>query len=189
MVLGTVLLIGALSLFLWNTQEDLEAGQASVQVITQLGTQIHSPAPGETEAALPDPFDPEMDEMEVDGNLYIGYLSIPSWNLELPIMSDWSYDQLRIAPCRFSGSTKTDNLVLMAHNYPQHFGNLKDLQIGDTISFMDVNGIVSHYEVVLTEVLDPTLIEEMTAADYDLTLFTCTYTGKYRVTVRCDRAK
>ena len=32
-----------------------------------------------------------------------------------------------------------------------------------------------------------TAVEEMTAGEYDLTLFTCTYGGQSRVTVRCDR--
>ena len=29
----------------------------------------------------------------------------------------------------------------------------------------------------------------MTAGDFDLTLFTCTYGGKSRVTLRCDRVE
>ena len=37
------------------------------------------------------------------------------------------------------------------------------------------------------EILQPTAVEEMTSGDYDLTLFTCTYGGATRFTVRCLR--
>ena len=40
-----------------------------------------------------------------------------SCGLELPIMSDWDYGRLKIAPCRYYGSVRGENLVLMAHNY------------------------------------------------------------------------
>ena len=41
--------------------------------------------------------------------------------------------------------------------------------------------------MVALEILQPTAVEEMTAGEFDLTLFTCTYGGKSRVTVRYDR--
>ena len=44
--------------------------------------------------------DKKMTEVEIDGNLYIGYISIPALNKELPVMSTWSYPKLKIAPCR-----------------------------------------------------------------------------------------
>jgi len=39
------------------------------------------------------------------------------------------------------------------------------------------------------ETLQPTAVEEMCSGDWDLTLFTCTLGGKFRVTVRCDRVE
>ena len=41
------------------------------------------------------------------------------------------------------------------------------------------------YEVIELETLSPFAIEEMTGGNWDLTLFTCTVGGQYRVTVRC----
>ena len=35
---------------------------------------------------------------ELNGWDYIGYLSIPSIGLELPVLSQWSYAGLKIAP-------------------------------------------------------------------------------------------
>ena len=102
-------------------------------------------------------------------------------------MADWSYPQLRIAPCRYSGSIWSDDMVLMAHNYARHFGQLSRLSIGEEVIFKDVNGITITYEVMAIDTLNPTEVEDMTSGEYDLTLFTCTYGGKSRVTVRCDR--
>ena len=55
------------------------------------------------------------------------------------------------------------------------------------IFFTDVNGITTEFEVIAREILSPDAIEDMTAGEFDLTLFTCTYGGASRITVRCDR--
>ena len=122
----------------------------------------------------------------IDGYLCIGCLSIPSLGLELPVMSDWSYPQLKLSPCRYSGSTGTGDLVICAHNYARHFGKLKTLSEGAEVYFTDMDGMTRRYEVAAVEILPPTDLENMTAGEYDLTLFTCTYGGQSRVTVRCD---
>lgn len=190
MLLGTVLILAALSLFLFNRKEDTQAEQAVEQVLPLLIERLEAPEEtgGEEVPTYPDPYDPAMTEVEIGGYAYIGYLSIPSLELELPIMSQWDYERLKIAPCRYTGSTKTGNLVLAAHNYTKHFGLLQKLSAGDAVIFTDMDGITSCYEVALVEVLAPTDVEEMTAGEYDLTLFTCTYGGQSRVTVRCERA-
>lgn len=189
MVLGTVLVLAALSLFLWNQEENDEAGAVSEEVLTQVVEEIvkrNEPSAEET-APLPDPYDETMTETEIDGYAYIGYLSIPTINLELPVMSQWDYTRLKIAPCRYVGSTKTENLVICGHNYARHLGQIKNLNPGEDVYFTDMDGEVWHYQVATVETLGPTDIENMTSGEYPLTLFTCTYGGATRVTVRCDR--
>lgn len=187
MLLGTVLILAALSLFLWNRREAEQAGEAAADILPQVVEQIAETA---AEApAPPDPFDPTMTEVEIDGYMYIGYLSIPALGLELPVMSEWDYNRLNIAPCRYSGSTKTDDLVIAAHNFAQHFGGLSGLTGGEQVIFVDMDNVVSTYTVVAVEILAPTAVEEMTNGEYDLSLYTCTYGGRSRVTVRCDRTE
>ena len=70
----------------------------------------------------------EMPTTEVDGNAYIGYLEIPSLEISLPVLSDWSYPKLKLAPCRYAGSVYLNNLIIAAHNYPAHFGTLDSLE-------------------------------------------------------------
>ena len=128
-----------------------------------------------------------MTEVMIDGIPYIGYLSIQKLDLNLPVISTWNYSLLNVAPCRYVGTVRGEDLVLMAHNYDSHFGKLSQLELGDTITFTDMDGEIISYEVVGEDILEPTAVEEMTAGVFDLTLFTCTYGGKYRVTIYCDQ--
>lgn len=50
----------------------------------------------------------------------------------------------------------------------------------------DIDGNVFSYEVVSLETLSTYDVENMTDGDWDLTLFTCTVGGQFRVTVRCS---
>ncbi len=127
----------------------------------------------------------EMPIQSIDGQDYIGILGIPSCELHLPIISEWSYRRLKIAPCRYHGSVYTDDLVIAAHNYKSHFGNLQNLKEGDTVILTDMDGNVFNYQVVEKEILAPTDMQAMEEGNWDLTLFTCTVGGASRVTVRC----
>lgn len=196
MVLGAALVLGALALFYMNRREAQQAAASVEDVLPRLIDAINDPKSAdekegeqesETDRVYPDPFDTKMTERMIDGYAYIGYLSLPALGLELPVMADWDYPRLRVAPCRYTGSTKTDDLVIMAHNYERHFGRISSLAAGDSVYFTDMDGIVSCYSVVALDVLAPTAVEDMTSGGYDLTLFTCTYGGKSRVTVRCER--
>lgn len=194
---GLLLLFSALGLYLHNRREENRAADFVEAVTPQVAKRValrqqeQTQAPEDTlphflKNTEPDP-NREMPEMEIGGYRYIGCLSIPVLELELPVMSDWSYPQLKIAPCRYSGSLYLNNLVLMAHNYDMHFGRIGKLRVEDQVLFTDMDGTVVEYQVAALDILSPTDIEEMTAGDYDLTLFTCTYGGKSRVTVRCTR--
>jgi sortase A len=134
---------------------------------------------------------PQMDmpEQEIDGHKYIGSLEVPACSLTLPVISQWSYPELKIAPCRYKGSAYLDNMIIAAHNYPSHFGNLKNLQPMDAIVFTDIDGNSFRYQVVEKEVLKSTAIEEMEAGEWDLTLFTCTIGGADRITIRCEKTE
>ena len=195
MILGCGLMAAALALFLYNRREQTQAGSASREVIDKVVTAIrqqNDPAEtvAQTEQIPAVPTTPEervMTTVEIDANTYIGFLGIPGLGLELPVMEDWSYPQLKIAPCRYTGSVFTDDFVIMAHNYPQHFGGLKDMKTGEEITFTDMEGNTTRYRVAALEILPPDSVEDVTSGTFALTLFTCTYGGENRVVLRCDR--
>ncbi|MGI6544847.1 MAG: sortase [Fastidiosipilaceae bacterium] len=191
MILGTALICVALSLFLYNRWEDNAAGEAAAEILGQLQNVLEQESdtpvdPREETDSIPDPYDKEMTVQMIDGYGYIGYLSIPELGLELPVMSEWDYSRLKIAPCRYSGSTKSHDLVIAAHNYIYHFGRLKTLNIGDPVLFRDMDDVQTVYKVTVIEILGPTNVLPMMESEHDLTLFTCTIGGASRVTVRCD---
>ena len=129
----------------------------------------------------------EMATIKVDGYDCIGILSIPVLDLELPVLTDWSYIKLKKAPCHYYGSYYEKDFVIAAHNYQTHFGRLSQLLVGDMVIFTDVKGASYYYEVVLLETLPKEATMEMITSGFDLSLYTCTPGGGSRVTVRCNR--
>ena len=193
---GAVLILSALFLLMYNRWEDARAGQqaedalASVEaaIATRPTESAAESAPEETETVPTEPpLDPEMPTTVINGYAYVGYLEIPTLELKLPVMSTWDYTRLQIAPCRQFGSSRTDDLVIAAHNYPTHFGRLKELSEGDAVIFTDMEGIVNTYSIQRIETLNPDAVDAVQNSGHDLVLYTCTKGGKTRVTVFCDR--
>ena len=183
-VLGVVLLLAAGGLYAYNRYEDAHAGAEAQTVVADLQQKVETPEP-EAESG---PLDPELPVVEIDGNEYVGEISIPAIGIDLPVMSEWSYPRLKIAPCRQFGSSRTDDLVIAAHNYESHFGKIGTLALGDEVRFTDMDGIENHYTVSAIEVHDPTDVEAVEHSGHDLVLYTCTYGGKTRIVVFCDRS-
>lgn len=190
---GLLLIAAALFITAFNLREEAAARTASVRAADRLEALIpaHTPRPAAVPGAvLPENVpetDMEMPVKTVDGVDYIGVIAVPSLSLELPVASEWSYERLKTSPCRYSGSVYSGDMVLCAHNYSSHFGQIKTLKPGDAVVFTDVDGNVYNYEVAELETLQPAAGDEMKSGEWDLTLFTCTIGGQTRVTVRCDR--
>ena len=127
------------------------------------------------------------DTFIIDDIEYIGYILIPSLDLDLPVSKTFSYASLKKSPALYYGSIKNNNMVICAHSYKSHFGNLYKLKQGDEIIFVDAKNNKYTYKVELVEELSSTDIKEMIESDFDLTLYTCTKDSIRRVTVRCNR--
>lgn len=193
-IAGLLLLLSAFGLTGYNVWDEERAGDSASKAYEQL--RIAAAEPGETQ--LPEGLRPyyqvepkvEMPTIEIDGHRYIGYIAFPTLEQELPVMDEWSYPNMKIAPCRYYGSAYLNDLVIAAHNYVRHFGRLGALTIGDPVRFTDVEGNVFDYTVVELEQLRPSQTREMVlGGGCDLTLFTCTIGGRQRLTVRCVRVE
>ena len=190
--LGLVLLVCAGGLFGYNQWLDYRAGQESEQAVMTLVDEIQSsqvvirevPVETETEEG---PSSELLKVAELDGAYYMGVLTIPKLERILPVQSDWSMAKLKKAPCRYSGSLTDGGLVICAHNYRKHFSGLSTLSQGDSVVFTDLEGKQTFYEVREIYTVAATDIDGMVNSGYDLSLFTCNYGGKARVTVRCSR--
>ena len=177
----------------------------STPEITETPVPTESPEPTETPEPTPSP-EPtptpapaptgklyervpgiEMPGEKVNGHEYIGTLSIPSLGLKVPVQRNWSYENLSVSPCRYSGSAYADNLTIIAHTY--HFGKLSSLALDATITFTDMENNVFRYVVREINTISPNDANEIAHSGYDLTLVTCTLSGTKRVAVYCERVK
>lgn len=189
--LGLLLLVAAAGLTAYNLYQELAGGRQADAVMEELDTlmedvPIHAVQAGpaaEYEAAN-DPANIK----ELDGRYYMGVISLPTLGLQLPVQQEWSYPNLRVSPCRMTGSPAAGDLVILAHNYRTHFGQLNQLEIGDEVSVTLLDGATYIYQVNAKEIVPPTAVESVTSGEWPLTLFTCTMGGRTRVVVRCDFA-
>lgn len=183
MTVGMLFIFFSAGLLVYNNYENKKAQESSDILMESIRLSI---VEEEFKEEVTDPFDEEMKIKEIDGYGYVGYLSVPALNLELPVMSEWDYGRLKISPCRYYGSTKTDNLIIAAHNYRFHFGYLGHLKPGETVIFTDMDSKFHYYTVTSVELLLPTDVDKVKDSGDDLILYTCTYGGAKRITVRCS---
>lgn len=198
MILGAVLILMALLLLIHNSRESDMAGKYAMELFTDVYAAIEENIQNAEDNSVITEHINQYDEVavelaqeititQIDGSGYIGYITIPKLELELPICSELDDEALKRTPCCMSGSYKTNDLIIAGHNYKQHFGRLKLLKPDDIICFTDMNGTTTIYTVSEIEVLGGYQVEEMLSGEWDLTLFTCTYSGQERLTVRCER--
>ena len=193
--LGVVLLISAAGLFCCNQWMSYRAGRESQATVTALVEElpydtktIQHILEAEEIAAGDDELAPQvMPSVSVSGASYMGILSIPKLERILPVQDSWSLHQLKQSPCRYSGGVYDGGLVIAAHNYKTHFGGLGTLSHGDTVTLTMLDGSQNNYVVAEVCTVDAADIDGMVDSGYDLSLFTCTYGGKARLTVRCRR--
>ena len=189
-ILGICCLIASVSFVAYNHWEEENAQNVSKNILQDVRENIpdhsHEESGREESVEILVDIPREMLTTQVNGYDCIGILSIPVLELELPVLTDWSYAKLKIAPCHYFGSCYEKDFVIAAHNYQSHFGRLSELQPKDLVLFTDISGTVFCYEVVLLETLPGNATEEMITSGFDLSLYTCTPGGASRVTVRCN---
>lgn len=177
--LGAVLILAALLLFLYNRSEDRRAGQEAESLLEDVRSSMAANAD-------PEPQEELAEEITYD---YAGVIVIPDLSLELPVIDQWSYARLKVAPCRQSGAAADGDLVIAAHNYKSHFGYLDRLEPGASVIFTDMEGTVYRYAVEEIRQLEPEDAEDVSSvfsSEYPLVLYTCTPGGKARVAVFCQ---
>ena len=129
MLLGIALIAGAVGLMIMNQQEDMQAQVQSQQMLELIHQEIEEVRKNQENApSEPDPLentpvellteaDLAMTEKVIKGHAYIGYLSMPDLQMQLPVMAHYTNQKLQIAPCKYSGSLRGKDLVIMAHSF------------------------------------------------------------------------
>lgn len=209
-IAGLILVAASSVLYLLNERQDEMAGQTAEILLEQLQHSepfepvVETPAPSATPERTDPPEAPSepMEEIPpmvqeapaatpsampvklVAGYETVGILRIPSVGMELPILDNWDYGRLKLAPCRYTGTAEEGNLILMGHNYRSHFKPLYQVKPGAEVEFTDVNGVRYCFVVDRIDTIKGSEQEKL-HADYELSLFTCTSGGQSRLVVRC----
>lgn len=190
-IIGSLMIAACAALVWWNYHQSSKAKRSADKLQTQVENAIaqqenaSSLHPDSSEAPAIEAVKKHMPVVEVDGNDCIGYLTVPAVDLKMPVFNTFTYYKLNIAPCRYYGSLETDDLVIAGHNFNSGFEKLKQLKKKDTVLFTNMNGETYSYRVEDTEMLKPEQVTDMVQSSYDLSLYTCNYSGSERFTVRC----
>ncbi len=119
-------------------------------------------------------------------------VNIPSLDISYPVLSDTSDELLKISLNKFWGPNPNEigNYVIVGHNYKNKtfFGKLPDIQKGAIVELTDLKGKTIQYEVYDKYIVNPTDVQctsQLTNGKRELTLITCTSTGKQRHVIKC----
>ena len=189
--MGGLLIGAAMFLSAYNVYDSKRAEETAQTASAQINEQLQKAAEVPEEAEIPDYVlypELEMPLMEIDGEFYVGVLEVPVLELSLPVFgNEWSEAKMKKAPCLYEGSVYMKDMIIVGHNYRSHFSKLKTLEPGTEIYFTDTEGNQFAYTMEWVEIIEETDIEAMSAGteEWNLTLFTCTYGGEERYTLRC----
>jgi len=183
-IIGIIILLLAIFFFFYNAYEDYNAGIKSNEMLIDIKKYIKEEKKEEDNV---NDTTSSKTSRYIKGYSYIGYITIPKINIELPIMDDWSYKKLKLSPCRHFGSISEDNLVIVAHAYRNHFKYIYKLEAGDKLTITDMNGNIHSYKVMRKELLESHQVELVKNSGYDLVLYTCKGQSRERYVVFCER--
>ena len=153
---GVLLLLAALVLTAHNLREARQAEHFSGETAAKLTEEISRRRTARE--AEPEPQSEAPPEAEAESTDYLGLLELPTLSLTLPVAAEWSYPALKRTPCRYSGTAGEVSFVIIAHNYPAHFGRLWELEPGAEVYFTDMAGTRMLYIVERQERLRPGIV-------------------------------
>ena len=192
---GTILILfGAAALFAAalltgnNLVEQRNAEKNTAELLSRVEQWSAMPEHEESGAVIVEAQPTESGTSVWDSYDVDGVLSIPSLGLELPILSEYSEELLKISPCiyRGLGGSAPERLVIAGHNYKVHFGRLGQLGVGDEISYRSLDKVETRFKVTQLVEIDEDDAQLLNNGEWDLTLLTCNLDMSRRILVRCD---
>ena len=96
--LGVVCILSSVGFVVYNRWEDKNAEEIAQSLLEDVQSIIEEKI---TEPDDTEQIPTEMATVKVDGYDCIGILSVPVLDLELPVLTEWSYAKLKKAPCLY----------------------------------------------------------------------------------------
>ena len=123
----------------------------------------------------------------------VGAISIPSINVNYPILSETTDALLKVSVCKFWGCNPNEvgNLCIAGHNYrnKKFFSKAINLVVGDIIEITDLNDQTLKYSVFDKYTVDPNDVSctsQLTNGKKIITLITCTNDSQQRVVIKAE---
>ncbi len=182
--MGSIIMIVCLFFIMDNAKKNSLVQVQAKEIVTEIHNRISKNTDDSISAKDELEFPLNEEVITVEDNDYIGVISIPKIDKELPVMNELTTENLEISPCLYY--TDERGIIIGAHNYDSLFGQIVHLSAGDRITFTDVNNNEMCYEVSGIEIINPDERDVLMSGEWDMTLFTCTYMGKQRIVVRCN---
>lgn len=126
-------------------------------------------------------------------------ISIPSIDVEYPVLNETTDELLKISPCKFWGPNPNEvgNFCIVGHNYrsDKFFSHVPELSVGDFIEITsyigETAGETMKYKVYDKYTVEPEDVQctsQRTNGMKEITLITCTDDSKLRVIVKAREA-
>ena len=123
----------------------------------------------------------------------VGSISIPSIDVNYPILSETTDSLLKVSVCKFWGCdpNQVGNLCIAGHNYrnKKFFSKAINLVVGDTIEITDLDDQTVKYAVYDKYTVDPNDVSctsQLTNGKKIITLITCTNDSQQRVVIKAE---
>ncbi len=179
--LGVILVIGALALLI-ITRVSVPQNEKNAKEIV---SEMYGLMP-DVKNAYPDgKGDTVMPSMELDGTDFSGIITIPLYETELPVCNEWNKDQVGKYPHRFTGSVYDNSLIIGGSDNVGQFDFMKNISVGDYVSFTDTTGGCFSFTVSSIDITDDVSLEQLTSNESDLTFFARNSYGFDYTIVRC----
>ena len=127
----------------------------------------------------------------------VAVVNIPKIDITYPVIysndtsSKTVEDLLKISVVKYWGpeANQLGNFCIVGHNYhnKKFFSKAAELENGDTIYITDTNNKTLEYRVYANYIVEPNDLKctsQLTNGNKDITLITCTMTGKQRVIIK-----
>ena len=141
LIIGACLLISAaVSLICWSINVNTSEKRAEDHVST-----LRSLMPTPQGAIPEERRDNAMSAVSLDGKDFIGIIELPRFGSSLPVGEDWGSTGKH--PCRLSGSVYDRTIRIGATSQRGQYDFYRDLSLGDTLLFTDMEGNRFTYEI------------------------------------------
>ena len=149
-----------------------------------MAAQLEAALPPRT-AGIADTPTADMPVWQWDGQDVVALLTIPAYEVSLPVGAEWDAAAVATYPRRFAGTTYGDALIIGGSDRRGQLDCMDRLEIGDAVTVTDMSGAEFPYVVDRVERSTSAAASVLSDGDAPLTLFVRDALSMEYILVRC----